>query len=51
MTIARRIEYEKGFPTDAPFPAGMDANVISLMRSDRGKNGLIYSVVDEWSVF
>ena len=51
MTIARRIEYEKGFPTDAPFPAGMDANVISLMRSDRGKNGMIYSVVDEWSVF
>lgn len=48
ITIARKIEYSKGFPTDAPFPAGMDVEYISLMRSDRGKNGMIYTVVDEY---
>ncbi len=48
MTLVRKIEYEKGFPTDAPFPAGMDVELISLMRSDRGKNGMIYTIVDEY---
>ena len=50
MTIARNIVYEKGFPTDAPFPAAMDAEYISLMRSDRSKAGMIYTVVDEFDV-
>ena len=48
MTIARKITYEKSFPTDAPFPAAMDVEYIALMRSDRGKNGMIYTVVDEY---
>lgn len=50
MTIARKIVYDKGFPTDAPFPAAMDVEYISLMRSDRGKAGMIYTVVDEFNV-
>ncbi len=48
ITIARKIRYDKGIPGDAPFPAGMDVKHISLMRSDRGKNGMIYTVVDEY---
>ena len=48
MTIARKITYEKAFPTDAPFPAAMDVEYIALMRSDRGRNGMIYTVVDEY---
>ncbi len=50
MTIARKIEFEGSFPTDAPFPAAMDVEYISLMRSDRGKSGMIYTVVDEYEV-
>ena len=50
MTIARKIQYDKSFPTDAPFPAAMDAEYISLMRSDRGKSGMIYTVVDEYEI-
>ena len=50
ITIARKIRYEKDFPTDAPFPAGMDVTCISLMRSDRGKSGMIYTVVDEYEI-
>lgn len=50
MTIARKIQYDKGFPTDAPFPAAMDVECISLMRSDRGRNGMIYTVVDEYEI-
>ena len=50
ITIARKIIYDKGLPTDTPFPAGMDAEYISLMRSDRGKNGMIYTVVDEYEL-
>ena len=50
MTIAKNIEYDKGFPTDTPFPAAMDVEYISLMRSDRGKNGMIYTVVDEYPI-
>ena len=48
ITVARNIVYDKGIPTDAPFPAAMDVNSICLMRSDRGKNGMIYSVIDEF---
>ena len=48
MTIARKIRYEKNFPTDVPFPAAMDVEYISLMRSDRGKAGMIYTVTDEY---
>ena len=50
MTIARKIRYDKGFPTDAPFPAAMNAGHISLMRSDRGKNGMIYTEIDAFKV-
>lgn len=48
ITVARKFEYPKGIPADAPFPAGMDVEFISLMRSDRGKKGMIYTVVDEY---
>ncbi len=50
ITIARKIRYEKSFPTDAPFPAAMDVEYITLMRSDRGKSGMIYTVVDEYEI-
>ena len=50
ITLARNIEYEKDLPTDCPFPAAMDVEYISLMRSDRGKNGMIYTPVAEFSV-
>jgi 2'-5' RNA ligase len=50
MTIARKIQNDKSFPTDAPFPAAMDVECISLMRSDRGKSGMIYTVVDEYEI-
>ncbi|MCR5356893.1 MAG: RNA 2',3'-cyclic phosphodiesterase [Lachnospiraceae bacterium] len=45
ITLARKIEYDKALPTDCPFPAAMDVEYISLMRSDRGKNGMIYTPV------
>lgn len=45
ITVARNISYDKGIPTDAPFPAAMDVECISLMRSDRGKRGMIYQSV------
>lgn len=48
ITIARKIRYDKGFPTDAPFPAASSVECISLMRSDRGKSGMIYTVVDDF---
>ncbi len=50
MTIARKLVCDKGLPTDTPFPAAMDVEYISLMRSDRGKSGMIYSVVDEYGI-
>ena len=50
ITIIRNTEYTKGLPADSPFPAGMDVGYISLMRSDRGKSGMIYSVVDDFFV-
>ena len=50
FTVARNIVSEKGLPSDTPFPAAMDADSIFLMRSDRGKNGMIYTVVDEYEI-
>ena len=50
MTIARKLVYNKTFPTDVPFPAAMDIECISLMRSDRGRNGMIYTVLDEYEL-
>ena len=50
ITIARNITYDKGFPTDAPFPAAMDVGYISLMRSDRGKSGMIYTEIEEFEL-
>lgn len=50
MTIARKIRYDKAFPTDSPFPAAMDVENISLMRSDRGKSGMIYTEVDAFEI-
>lgn len=51
MTIARKIQYGKHFPADVPFPAAMDVDHISLVRSDRGKGGMIYTVIDEFRLF
>lgn len=50
ITLARRIEYDRGLPTDSPFPVAMDVEFISLMRSDRGKNGMIYTSVGEYFI-
>ncbi len=50
ITIIRNTEYTKGLPGDSPFPAGMDVEYISLMRSDRGKSGMIYTAVDDFYV-
>ncbi len=50
ITLARKIEYDKSLPTDCPFPAAMDVEYISLMRSDRGKNGMIYTAIDEFMI-
>lgn len=50
MTIVRKVAYDKNFPTDAPFPAAMDAEYISLMRSDRGKSGMIYTEIAEYDL-
>ena len=50
ITIIRNMVYDRGLPADTPFPAAMDAEYISLMRSDRGKNGMIYTAVDEFMI-
>ena len=50
ITIARKVIYEKDFPADSPFPAAMDVGYISLLRSDRGKNGMIYTTIDEYII-
>ena len=51
ITVARNIVYDKGIPADTPFPAAMEVRGICLMRSDRGKSGMIYTVIDEFEVF
>lgn len=50
ITLVRKIEYEKTLPADAPFPAVMEVEYITLMRSDRGRNGMIYTPVDEFTI-
>ena len=50
ITLARKIEYDKALPSDCPFPAAMDVGYISLMRSDRGKNGMIYTPIAEFVI-
>lgn len=50
ITLARRMEYGKSLPTDCPFPAAMDVEYISLMRSDRGKSGMIYTPIAEFVI-
>ncbi|MBR5406008.1 MAG: RNA 2',3'-cyclic phosphodiesterase [Lachnospiraceae bacterium] len=50
ITLARKIEYNKALPSDCPFPAAMDVGYISLMRSDRGKNGMIYTPIAEFVI-
>ncbi len=47
ITLVRNMEYDKDLPTDCPFPAAMDVEYISLMRSDRGKSGMIYTPIAE----
>ncbi|MCR4850856.1 MAG: RNA 2',3'-cyclic phosphodiesterase [Lachnospiraceae bacterium] len=47
MTLIRKMQYDKGIPSDTPFPAGMDVDHITLMRSDRGRSGMIYTALDE----
>ena len=50
ITVARNLSYDKGLPADAPFPAAMDVDHITLMRSDRGKRGMIYTAVDVFDI-
>jgi 2'-5' RNA ligase len=50
ITLARKIEYDRQLPTDCPFPAAMDVEYISLMRSDKGKNGMIYTTIAEFAI-
>ena len=50
ITLVRKIEYEKTLPADTPFPAVMEVEYITLMRSDRGRNGMIYTPVDEFTI-
>ncbi len=48
ITVVRGAFYDgKGLPEIGIDPVGMTASYMSLMRSDRGKNGVIYSVVGE----
>ncbi len=50
ITLVRNMEYYKDLPTDCPFPAAMDVEYISLMRSDRGKSGMIYTPIAEYAI-
>ncbi len=50
ITLVRNMQYDRELPTDCPFPAAMDVEYISLMRSDRGKNGMIYTAIDEFII-
>ena len=50
ITLLRRAEYARpGLPAVAPPRAKMTVRRISLMRSDRGKGGMIYTTVGELS--
>ena len=50
ITLVRKAEYDKDLPSDCPFPAAMDVEFISLMRSDRGKSGMIYTPIAEFDI-
>ena len=50
ITLVRNMKYDRELPTDCPFPAAMDVEYISLMRSDRGKNGMIYTQISEFVI-
>ena len=50
ITLVRNMEYDKNLPSDCPFPATMDVENISLMRSDRGKKGMIYTPIAEYAI-
>ena len=50
ITLVRNMEYDKNLPSDCPFPAAMDVEYISLMRSDRGKSGMIYTPIAEYVI-
>ena len=50
ITLARKTEFDRGLPADSPFPVIMDVDHISLMRSDRGKSGMIYTALDEFYI-
>ena len=52
ITLIRRacFDSKRGFPGDIPIPGdSMRVNYISLMRSDRGKNGMIYTKLGDFS--
>ena len=44
ITLVRNIEFDRDLPTDCPFPD------ISLMRSDRGKSGMIYTPISGYEI-
>ncbi|MCR5420361.1 MAG: RNA 2',3'-cyclic phosphodiesterase [Lachnospiraceae bacterium] len=48
ITLVRDMKYDNGIPSDEPFPVRMEVEYITLMRSDRGKNGMIYTPVREF---
>ena len=45
ITLVRKIQITQGIPEVRMENAGMQVTEISLMRSDRGKNGMIYTEV------
>lgn len=50
ITLVRNIEFDRDLPTDCPFPAAMEVEYISLMRSDRGKSGMIYTPIAGYEI-
>ena len=50
ITLVRNIEFDRDLPTDCPFPAAMEVEYISLMRSDRGKSGMIYTPISGYEI-
>lgn len=50
ITLVRNIEFDRDLPTDCPFPAAMEVEYILLMRSDRGKSGMIYTPIAGYEI-
>ncbi len=50
ITLVRKMAYDSDLPTDRPFPVIMNVDHISLMRSERGKKGMIYTALEEFMV-